>query len=168
MTDQVTETFDLPEWEAREVFLKFGEAVYSCQALELTLTTYAQWIRRFKLGRPLTDHELQTLRNRLLKATFGQNYGEVTDLLDKQWNLSQQMKDAVGLRNELVHHWWRLRPNGMETHDSRRDMLSELNAACQQLQSMADVLIERVRAFLRAAGVHEAQILAELQKLSEA
>jgi hypothetical protein len=167
MTERIAETLERDEWEARQVFLKFGEAIYFCQVLEFTLTSYAQWIRRFKLGRPMTGDELDELRERPVNATFGRNYGEVHDLLDKQWNLSQQMKDAVDLRNELVHHWMRKRQNGFEMAASRLAMIDELEAAARQLQGMSDVLVERIRGFLRAAGVEEAAILAELKRLGQ-
>ena len=167
MPDQVTETLEREEWEARQVFLKFGEAVYFCQVLEFNLTTYAQWIRRFKLGRAMTGEELDQLRERLVNATFGRNYGEVYDLLDKQWNLSQEMKDAVDLRNELVHHWMRNRQNGFNTSASRLAMIDELESAARQLQGMADVLTDRIGGFMRAAGVNEDEIRAELRRLAE-
>jgi hypothetical protein len=168
MTDQITETLRRHEWEAQEIFMKFGEAVYFCQVLEITLTTYAQWIRRFKLGRPMTGDEVDSLRERLVSATFGRNYGEVHALLDERWNLSQEMKNAVDLRNELVHYWMRKRPNGFDTQASRLAMIDELEVAARQLQDMADVLRERIRGFLRQAGVDEATILAELKKMETA
>jgi hypothetical protein len=164
--DHITETLRRDEREAREIFLKFGEAIYFCQVLEFQLITYAQWIRRFKKGEPLTAKEVEQLQERLIGATFGRNYGEVRELLDDQWNLSQQMKEAVDLRNDLVHHWMRERQNGFDTQDSRLEMIAELEAAARQLQAMADVLIERVRGFLRMAGVDEAQIQAEVDRLS--
>jgi hypothetical protein len=167
MTDEVTETFGRAEWEARQIFLKFGEAIHSCQVLELMLVTYAQWIRRGKLGRPMTGEEIETLRERLIGATFGRNYGEVYDLLDKQWNLSQEMKDAVDLRNELVHRWMLDRPNGLDTEESRQAMIAELEAANAQLQHMTGVLAERIQGFMRSVGVNQDEILAELRRLTE-
>jgi hypothetical protein len=170
VTDQsehITESLRRDEWEAREVFLKFGEAIYFCQVLEFQLITYAQWIRRFRKGEPLTAEEVEQLQERLISATFGRNYGEVRDLLDGQWNLSQQMKDAVDLRNDLVHHWMRQRQNGFDTHASRLQMIAELEAAARQLQAMADDLLYRIRGFLRVAGVDEAQIQAEVDRLSQ-
>jgi hypothetical protein len=166
MTDEVTETFRRDEWEARQIFLKLGEAIHSCQVLELTLVTYAQWIRRGKVGRPMTSDEVETLRERLIGATFGRNYGEVYDLLDKQWNLSQEMKDAVDLRNELAHRWMVDRPNGFDTQESRQAMLSELEAANGQLAHMAGVLAERIEGFMRSVGVNRDEILAELRRLT--
>jgi hypothetical protein len=82
-------------------------------------------------------------------------------------NLSQQMKDAVDLRNDLVHHWMRQRQDGFDTHESRLAMIAELEAAARQLQAMADVLLVRVRGFLRMAGLDEAQIRAEVDRLSQ-
>ena len=68
-TDVITETLQRGEWEARQIFLKFGEAIYFCQVLEFQLVTYAQWIRRFKMGRPLTIEEVEQLRQRLISRS---------------------------------------------------------------------------------------------------
>jgi hypothetical protein len=73
----------------------------------------------------------------------------------------------VDLRNDLVHHWMRQRQNGFDTHASRLQMIAELEAAARQLQAMADDLLYRIRGFLRVAGVDEAQIQAEVDRLSQ-
>jgi hypothetical protein len=109
----------------------------------------------------------QLSSERLIGATFGRNYGEVYDLLDKQWNLSQEMKDAVDLRNELAHRWMLDRPNGLDTQESRQAMIAELEAANAQLQHMTGVLAERIQGFMRSVGVNQDEILAELRRLTE-
>jgi len=63
----------------------------------------------------------------------------------------------VDLRNELVHHWMRKRPSAFDSRESRLAMIDELESAARQLQDMAEVLRERMRGFLRHAGVDEAR-----------
>jgi hypothetical protein len=161
MTDLIDETLSREEWETREIYTQFGVAIYFCQVLEFNLVTYAQLVRRARLGRPMTDDELAELRERLLEATFGQNYGEVNDLLQDKWVLGEEMKAAVNLRNDLVHHWMRDRVEGFNTSESRREMIGELRQAAATLQTTVDFLSNRTAGFLGTVGVSRQQIESE-------
>jgi hypothetical protein len=118
--DQVLDRMDRGDWEQREVYAKFGLAIYFCQSLESQLVNYLALLGRIRTGDPMTDADVDELFATLFSGTFGRNLKQVRDLLGDEWVLAEELTAALELRNQLVHHWMRDRALEQEPAASAR------------------------------------------------
>ncbi len=164
---EIREPLDRADWEQREVYANFGLAIYFCQVLEFQLVSYVALIRRSKAGRQMSEAKSSRLLDRLLGGTFGQNIGEVRDLLGGRWILESPMAEALKLRNNLVHNWMRERALQQSTSENRLAMIQELKEAQRTLQDADRVLTERAVKMLEAAGISRAALQEQYDRLVE-
>ena len=139
---EIREPLDRADWEQREVYANFGLAIYFCQVLEFQLVSYVALIRRSKAGRQMSEAKSSRLLDRLLGGTFGQNIGEVRDLLGGRSIIESPMAEALKLRNNLVHNWMRERALQQSTSENRLAMIQELKEARRTLQDADRVLTD--------------------------
>lgn len=161
----VVEPISREEWEHREVYAKFGVAIYFCQCLESQLVNYLALLRRIKTGASMTDDEVDELFEELFGSTFGKNLKEVRDLLGDEWALAEELTAALNLRNQLVHHWMRDRALGQGTSRKRHAMVVELNAAIEHLERIDAELVEISRRLRDRAGIPQQLIDEEYERL---
>lgn len=166
---EVLRPLDRNEWEQREVYAKFGLAIYFCQVLEAGLVTYLVLLRRPTEGGSATTEEVDELYFELFGNTLGRNITNVKRLLGRQgeWILDEQMTAALTLRNELVHGWMRTRALKQGTSENRLAMIEELDKARALLEDADRVLGERTQAMMLRAGVSEGFVQQELERLTE-
>jgi hypothetical protein len=160
---------DRGEWEQREVYAKFGLAIYFCQVLEAGLVTYLLLLRRGTEGGRATTEEVDELYFELFGNTLGRNMTNVRRLLGKQgeWVLDEQMTDALTLRNELVHEWMRTRVLKQGTSENRLAMIEELDKARALLEDADRVLGERTQAMMIKVGMPKEFVQQQLEHLTE-
>ncbi|MEX2105575.1 MAG: hypothetical protein WD810_01625 [Solirubrobacterales bacterium] len=160
---------DRDEWEQREIYAKFGLAVYFCQVLEAGLVTYLVLLRRATEERPATTEEVDELYAELFGNTLGRNIKNVRRLLGEEgeWILEEQVTAALALRNDLVHQWMRTRVLRQGTSENRLAMIEELETARAVLEDADRVLGERTQVMMAKAGVPEEFVQEELKRLTE-
>jgi hypothetical protein len=161
----VIEPISREDWEQRQVYAKFGLAIYCCQCLESQLVNYLALLRRIKTGRPMTGDEIDALFDRLFGGTFGRNLKEVRDLLGDQWAMAEELTSALNLRNQLVHHWMRDRALAQGTSRKRRAMVGELDEVIEQLETIDAKLTETTRRLQDRAGIPRSLIDREYEEL---
>lgn len=157
------------EWEQREIYAKFGLAVFFCQVVEAGLVNYLMILRRATEGGVATTSEVDDLFAEFFGHTLGRNISNVKRVLGKQgeWVLAEQMADVLKLRNELIHSWMRTRVLRQGTSENRLAMIEELEKAISVLQDADGVLTERTQAMFAKAGIPEEFVQSELQRLTQ-
>jgi hypothetical protein len=157
------------EWEQREIYAKFGLAIYFCQVLEAGLVTYLVLLRQATEGGKATTEEINELYVELFGNTLGRNISNVRRLLDErgQCVLDEQMTEALELRNELVHQWMRTRVLRQGTSENRLAMIEELDAARAKLEAADQLLEERTQAMMIKAGMPPNFVRENLERLME-
>lgn len=111
------------DWEVREVYAAFGVAVYFAQVVEFAVVNHIAIARTVAGGRRLTGSEFDALFDELFGATLGRNLKELHALLSDDPSLSDDLRQALALRNRLVHHWMRERIMDMGTSRKRATMM---------------------------------------------
>lgn len=160
---------DREEWEQREIYAKFGLAIYFCQVLEAGLVTYLVLLRRATEGGKVATEEIDELYVELFGNTLGRNISNARRLLGErgQWVLDKQMTDALELRNELVHQWMRTRVLRQGTSENRLAMIEELDAARAKLEAADQLLEERTQTMMVKAGMPPNFVRENLERLME-
>jgi hypothetical protein len=162
----VVEELSPGEWEQREVYAKFGVAVYLCQCLESQLVNYVIALRGVA-GNAITRQEVDVLFGELFGNTLGRNLREAARVLGDDAALSSELAPVLTLRNELVHHWMRERALDQGTSKKRRAMIEELDTAIEQLEVADATLVERTQPLLERLGVSRSIIHTEYERLRE-
>jgi hypothetical protein len=127
----VVERISSAGWEQREIYAKFGLAIYFCQCLESQLVNYLALAARANAGVPMTLEEVDSLFERLFSGTLGRNIRELRSMVGDEWMAANELAPALELRNELVHHWLRDRALQQGTSHSRLAMIEELDTAAR-------------------------------------
>jgi hypothetical protein len=157
------------EWEQREIYAKFGLAVFFCQVVEAALVIYLTLLQRATEGAVATTSQADDLFAEFFGNTLGRNIYNVKRVLGEQgeWVLADQMADVLKLRNELIHSWMRTRVLRQGTSENRLAMIDELEKAISVLQDADRVITERTQTMLAKAGVSEEFVQSELQRLTQ-
>jgi hypothetical protein len=167
--DEIRQPFDRGEWEQREIYAKFGLAIYFCQVLEAGLVTYLLILRRATEGETTTVDVVDRLFTELFGKTLGQNIANIKRLFGEQgkWILEEQMSAALALRNELVHRWMRDRVLQQGTSENRLAMIAELDEASAILQHADRLVTDRTQKMMAKAGMPEDFVRNELRRITE-
>jgi hypothetical protein len=165
--DEVLEILDSSEWQTREVYARYGSAMYFCNCVEAQLANYILILRIARNGGPITREEIETLEARIVSGTFGQNLGEVRDLLGGDWALADEMSELLKLRNHLAHHWWRERISEMGTNKRRAALIDELEGIRERMEAGNAELVERCKRMYKRVELPENMIETEYAKLME-
>ncbi|HYM46063.1 MAG TPA: hypothetical protein VES65_07880 [Solirubrobacteraceae bacterium] len=161
----VVESISRGDWEQREVYAKFGLAIYFCQCLESQVVNYVIALRG-AAGSVTTRQEVDALFGELFGNTLGRNLRHAVRILGDDKILLDELEPVLRLRNELVHHWMRERALDQGTSNKRRAMVEELDAAIEQLQAADAKLVERTQRLLEQIGVSRVAIEKEHERLS--
>ncbi len=169
MTDMdgphVVEPISRDDWEQREVYAKFGVAVYFCQCLESQVVNYVIALRG-AAGSVTTRQEVDALFGELFGNTLGRNLRHAVRIVGDDRALLDELEPVLRLRNELAHHWMRERALDQGTSNKRRAMVEELDAAIEQLQAADAKLVKRTQLLLEQIGVSRVVIDKEYERLS--
>ena len=165
--DELRQPLAREDWETREVYVKFGVAVYFCQVVETALGTYLVLLRRMKSGKATPPEKVDELMVKVFGNRFGQNIKEIRDLLgvEGKWIFDDDMRQALDLRNRLVHHWMRERVLELGTSENRHQLITELDDAIEQLQGADRLLTQRTKLLMEKAGVSIEALQQDLERL---
>jgi hypothetical protein len=152
------EDIDPESWHTRQVFAKFGLALYQGQVLEHEIVNLIVW-SGISAGTYRSPDEMRTADGEMFKKTMGTLK---TVLLSRRIDLSHLQNDlikAVDLRNFLAHKYFRERAAAFTTHDGRERMIAELDSAVVFFEQVDADLTPLTRKVVESFGL--------LDKLSE-
>ena len=164
-----TENLDPESEQIREVFGRFGLAMYNAQCLERELviilaTKYGPGpskITRAQLGSIFDDLESKTLGH-----LVGKIFREISD--DEQ----ARLKKALTTRNWLVHGYFWERATEFASQSGRASMVEELQEAADEFAALDNLFTERTIEWGETVGITreslEKQLARLLQPLSDA
>jgi hypothetical protein len=166
--EELQQPLERRDWEQREVYAKFGLAIYFCQVVEVGLINHLALLRRMKSGKPMTTEQVDQLITRLVANPLGKNLKEVRDLFGDRgtWILEDNLRRVLALRNQLVHHWMRERVIRQGTSENRLAMIAELDAAIAELEVADQVLTRRTETLLAEAGVSLGAVRQDYDRLT--
>lgn len=143
----------------KEVYARFGLAVYFAQVLEhglvnaLVILDLIPSRRHLARSRDQWGAEVDAFMDRHFQATMGRMMKNLRDMTQVDADLEQLLHDALNKRNWLVHDFFRERATQFMSAEGRGQMLREV-AECRDLFQSADKALEAIVEPLRKkAGI---------------
>ncbi len=155
MHPKVLEEYD--EMQVKNVFEKFGLAMYQVQCIEYEITI----LLATEYGPSITDlpQNFAQLIESMVKKTLG---GLITQLLSSgsiNPTFESDLREVLKKRNWLVHKYFGERDAHLLTRNGRKMMITELTALAhefetldQQLTSISEVWLKKLEAELGLPG----------------
>lgn len=156
----------------KEVYARFGLAVYSAQVLEHGLVNALMILdlipsrRHLARSRDEWGTEVDAFMDRHFGATMGRMLKNLRDVTQVDADLENLLRDALSKRNWLVHDFFRERITEFMSTAGREQMLREVDE-CRNLFKTADERLETIVGPLRRkAGITDDLLEREYRHLS--
>jgi hypothetical protein len=146
------EDIDPENWLTREVFAKFGLAMYLSQVVERGIGILAV-ISGLRDGRYRAVEETDADRDELFRQTMGR---VKTILLDRRpdiGHLADVLLRAVSLRNFLAHQYFWQRAVALTTEAGKNQMIEELDKAVAFFDDVDATLGDLAMEVMEATGM---------------
>jgi len=163
MSDEwVPHELDPESDQIREVFARFGAALYSAQVLEQAVAMLLATL--FGPGEDwLKQHGIDDLLDRNFRATFGQLKKQLEGKAPDE--LLEAIGDSVQLRNRLAHHYfWDYAVEFTKT-DGRNTMIGELAEIDERFQNLTTELDALQARWRQDHGISDEDIQKQFDKL---
>ena len=156
------EDLPLEAQQRREVFARFGLAMYHAQCLErqLGLMLASMFNRQF-LEAPPEDRD--AFYDRELSKTLGQMVRALKNTISIPPTLEDRLKKAVDIRNWLAHRYFREREREILSLREREHMISELQEQADFLQALDREFTEIMEKWMERLGVSKEDIHEEMR-----
>ncbi len=155
----------------KEVYARFGLAVYFAQVLEhgivnaLVILDLVPSRRHLALCADDWEREVDGFMDRHFQATMGRLMKNLRDTTKVGDDLEQLLSEALRKRNWLVHDFFRERVSEFMTSQGREQMIAEVDA-CRDLFQSADMRLGEIVAPLRRkAGLTDELLAMEYERL---
>ena len=140
------------DWLTREVFARFGLAIYESQVLEHGIVNLVVWSglrdRRYR-----TYEETETDNAELFRQTLGSVRTILVSRRPDIGHLDDLLIRAVRLRNFLAHQYFRQRAAAFMTEAGQNQMIEELDKATAFFGEVDDRIKPLVMEIIEALGV---------------
>lgn len=155
----------------KEVYARFGLAVYYAQVLEhglvnaLVILDLIPSRRHRARSSEEWGAEVDAFMDRHFEATMGRMMKNLRDVTQVGADLENLLRDALKKRNWLVHDYFRERASEFMSSAGREQMLREVDE-CRDLFQAADQGLEGIVAPLRSkAGITDELLEREYQRM---
>jgi hypothetical protein len=146
------EDIEPESWLAREVFARFGVAIYSSQVLEHGIVNLVVW-SGLRDGRYRVYEETDAANIDLFRKTMGSVKKILLSRRPDVGHLDNLLIQAVRLRNFLAHEYFRQRAAAFLTHDGKEQMIEELKKATEFFEDVDAKLEPLTMQIIEATGV---------------
>ena len=157
----------------REVYARYGLAVYCAQVLEHGLVNALVILDLIPSRRHLARSseewgaDVDAFMDRHFEATMGRMMRNLRDVTEVSVDLDRLLSDALNKRNWLVHDYFRERAMEFMSRAGREQMLCEVDE-CRDLFQAADERLEEIIAPLRnQAGITDKLLEREYRRMLE-
>ncbi|MEB3263528.1 MAG: hypothetical protein VKJ66_04060 [Synechococcus sp.] len=169
----MNKTHDADDEQVKEVYARFGLAVYFAQVLEhgivnALVVLYLIPTRRH-LARSADEWagEVDAFMDRHFQAPMGRMMSSLRDVTYVDDDLEQLLNEALRKRNWLVHHFFRERASEFMSSPGREQMISEIDG-CRDLFQSADKRLEAIVVPLRRkAGLTDELFAREYERMQK-
>lgn len=164
-TSDIDDRLPAPEWWERQVFARFGLAIYLCQALELQLVNHLTILH---LNTGLDQAGIDRLLQRWFARTMGSNIREVNESLAVSLGTATLLDDALQRRNWLTHHYFRSRAVKLGTIKGKGEIARELDVHVERLQHADAALSAETTALATRQGLSRETLAAGVKEWTDA
>jgi len=158
------EQLDLESEKAKEVYARFGLAMYQAQCLERQLAI----LLTTKYG-PDPQRMTRTQYNDLFESFFSKTLGTLISHLRKTVdipdNLELTLTEALNKRNWLAHHYFWKRAGQFMTERGRMSMIHELQVIADFFALLDEQLTEITREWAEKHKITEEVLQKRIERL---
>jgi hypothetical protein len=148
------EDIEPESWLAREVFARFGVAIYTSQVLEHGIVNLVVW-SGLRDGDYRAYEETEAANVKLFRQTMGSVKKTLLSRRPDIAHLDDLLIRAVRLRNFLAHEYFRERAAAFMTEEGREEMIEELKKAVTFFEDVDARLEPLTMQIIEATGVDE-------------
>jgi len=128
------EEIDEESWQIREVYAKYGLAMYSAQCIETSLVNLLVSLK-LKDKEKITRYDIDLFTEKNYEKTLGGLIHSLKQTMKISENLETELKELLDTRNYLAHHYFRVKAIDFMKKDGRQRMLSELESTISKLEN---------------------------------
>lgn len=130
----MVEETDDESWQTREVYAKYGLAMYFAQCLETGLVNLLVALK-LKDRDKITLSDIDSLIEINYEKTLGKLISSLKQAMKTSEDLETDLKELLDIRNYLAHRYFRVKAIGFIKKDGRQRMLSELESIISKLEN---------------------------------
>ena len=158
------EEMDDESWQTREVYAKYGLAMYLAQCLETGLVNLLVHLE-VKDGDKIHSIDIDSFMEENYEKTLGRLINSLKRAMEISENLETELKELLEIRNCLAHRYFRVKAIDFMKKDGRQHMLSELESVISKLQN-GDKKIDSIISVMREQyGITDEMISDEVENL---
>lgn len=128
------EEIDEESWQIREVYAKYGLAMYSAQCFETELVGLLVSLK-LKDRDKITRSDLDLFTGKNYEKTLGRLINSLKKAMKISENLETELRELLDIRNYLAHRYFRVKAIDFIKKDGRQRMLSELESIISKLEN---------------------------------
>ncbi len=125
---------DDESWQVREVYAKYGLAMYFAQCLETELVNLLISLK-LKDRNKITMFDFDSFMEENYRKTLGRLINSLKQAMEISDNLETELKELLEIRNYLAHRYFRVKAIDFMKKDGRQHMLSELESFISKLEN---------------------------------
>ena len=137
-----TEQINTESAQIKEVFARYGLAMYHAQCLERQLA-FILMSKHIPDPTKSSEMAIDTIFERLFSLTLGQLVSEIASLTELSEDEKEHLCKALAKRNWLTHHYFWERSVDLLTESGRDLMIEELQEAAYQFETLDDLFTSR-------------------------
>ncbi len=154
----------------REVYARFGLAMYHAQVLEHGVVNALVMTHRSK-DQSVTADELELMFENRFEKTLGRLIAELSRYVPVPPSLCDELKNALSTRNFLAHGYFKVRAEAFLTGLGRERMVRELQKFAERLkyvdgrlEPLTEAAFEKMGVTKKALEAHYRQYLARFSE----
>lgn len=146
--------------EVREVYARFGLAIYSAQCLEHGLVNAFLYLHLIPSKMPLSrskewEDEVDSFTSKHFEHTLGRMIKDLEKFTNVSPSLSKKLSEALKIRNWLAHDYFRERAREFLSSEGRMSMIKELDDATSTMNAADAELSLTLDPMLKKYGITE-------------
>ncbi len=158
------EEMDDESWQTREIYAKYGLAMYLAQCLETGLVNLLVYLE-VKDGDKINSVDIDLFMEENYEKTLGRLINSLKQAMEISENLETELKGLLEIRNCLAHRYFRVKAIDFMKKDGRQHMLSELESVISKLQN-GDKKIDSIISVMREQyGITDEMISDDVENL---
>jgi len=158
------EEMDDESWQTREVYAKYGLAMYFAQCLETGLVNLLVALK-LKDRDKITRFDIDSLIGINYEKTLGKLIYSLKEAMKTSEDMETDLKELLDIRNYLAHRYFRVKAIDFMKKDGRQHMLSELECFISKLEG-GDKKIESITAVIaEQCGITDETICKSVEDL---
>ena len=156
------EDLPLDAQQRREVFARFGLAMYYAQCLEkqLGLMLASMYNRQFLKVPP---EARDAFYDKELAKTLGRMAKDLKNTINISPTLEDRLNKAVEIRNRLAHHYFYKRSRKILSWQGREHIISELQEQADFLQALDTEFTEIMKKWMEHLGTSKEDVHEEMR-----